>query len=90
MAEDSYATYKRNRFSGPIRMGKPISLREDFFAITWLHQFKIDHLCGHECENKTDQDFTNPEMAKWQKNIDDMRTQILDALQNIQLELAAK
>ena len=59
MTDDSYSTYKRNRFSGPIRMGKSISLREDFFAITWLHQFKIEHLCGHEFKTGDDPEFNN-------------------------------
>ena len=46
-------------------------------------EHKVDHVMEMARENKAS-------IEAVQKNVDAMRTQILDALQNIQLELAAK
>lgn len=41
-----YVEKARTRFSGPIRLGTSVPLREDFFSIAWLYWMHIEVLTG--------------------------------------------
>ena len=47
-----YTEKVRDRFDGPLRIGKTLSLREDFYSAAYLHWFKIEYITGKPEENE--------------------------------------
>ena len=41
-----YTEMKRDPFDGPIRIGRGLKLREDFYSAVWLHQLRIEVITG--------------------------------------------
>ena len=41
-----YTEKKRDRFDGPIRIGRGLKLREDLYSAAWLHWLKIEVITG--------------------------------------------
>lgn len=44
--KEGYANLERDRSDGPLRIGKGLQLREDFYATAWLSMLHIEVITG--------------------------------------------
>ena len=43
---EPYTEKERDRFNGPIRIGRGLKLREDLYSAVWLHWLRIEVITG--------------------------------------------